>query len=137
MSKSLGNVISLVDSDETIVKMVKKMFTDPEKRGIDGPGRPEVNPVYIYLDAFDPNREGFETLREAYRAGGVSEVVGKERLTTVLIEMMKPIHERRKRYEEQPEVVDGFLKEGNEMARERANSVLKRVRKNIGLNYFD
>lgn len=133
MSKSLGNAIYLSDPDAVMAEKVRRMYTDPSKAGIEGPGAPEQNPVYQYLDAFDPDRQGFEALRERYRAGGVSETAGKERLLAVLRSLLDPIRKRREELARQPEIIDRFLQEGNERARAIVRGVVDRLRGRIGL----
>jgi len=54
MSKSRGNTIDLKDSAETVAKKVKRMYAGPP-RELDEPGTVEENPVFLYLDAFDPD----------------------------------------------------------------------------------
>ena len=47
------------------------------------------------------------------------------------------IQERRKYYEERPELVEKILKEGTEATKKKAETVMKRVRKNMRLDYFE
>ncbi len=51
MSKSLGNVINLSDSSETVKEQVMGMYTDPARIHGDEPGIVTNNPVFIYLAA--------------------------------------------------------------------------------------
>ena len=69
MSKSYGNTIDLSDSAEAVVKKVRQMYTDPKRVRADIPGTVEGNPVFIYHDAFNPNRDEVEDLKARYRAG--------------------------------------------------------------------
>src|SRR5690606_38047279 len=55
MSKSLGNAILLSDDEQTVNRLVMKMYTDPNRVRADVPGRVEGNPVFIYHDAFNPD----------------------------------------------------------------------------------
>ena len=54
-----------------------------------------------------------------------------------MMKFLKPIQERRKYYEERPEVVDEILKKGTEKAGKKAKEVMKRVRQNMKIDYFD
>ena len=50
--------------------------------------------------------------------------------------MLKPIQEKRKYYEEHPEEVDKILLDGTNATRKQAQNVMKRIRKNMKLDYF-
>ena len=54
-----------------------------------------------------------------------------------MLEFLKPIAEKRKYYEEHPELVDEILKEGNRKAKKIAEETLKDVKKSMKINYFD
>ena len=57
MSKSIGNCIYLKDSKEEVEAKVKEMYTDPKRLHASDPGTVEGNPVFIYHDAFNENKE--------------------------------------------------------------------------------
>ncbi len=69
MSKSLDNAIFLSDDAATVRKRVMSMYTDPNRISADIPGTVEGNPVFVYHDAFNPNKEEVEDLKARYRAG--------------------------------------------------------------------
>ena len=48
-------------------------------------------------------------------------------------EQLKEIRERRKYYENHPEIVEAIIKKGDEKAREEAEKVLKKIRKAVGM----
>ena len=95
MSKSYGNTIDLSDDAETVVKKVRQMYTDPKRVRADIPGTVEGNPVFIYHDAFNPNRDEVEDLKARYRAGKVGDVEVKTKLAAAVNAMLEPIRERR------------------------------------------
>src|SRR5215831_2524458 len=68
MSKSLGNTIHLSDSPDDVKKKVMRMYTDPKRVRADVPGTVEGNPVFIYHDAFNPDKAEVEDLKSRYRA---------------------------------------------------------------------
>ena len=53
------------------------------------------------------------------------------------MKFLKPIQEKRKYYEENPELVDKILIDGSTKARECAKEVKARVVENMKINYFD
>ncbi|MBR3208926.1 MAG: hypothetical protein IKF82_01525, partial [Bacilli bacterium] len=55
----------------------------------------------------------------------------------VLQETLAPIRERRHYYEQHIDYVYDMLEEGSKVARQKAAEVLKRVRRAIGVEYFE
>lgn len=136
MSKSLGNAIFLGDSADTISQKIKTMYTDPKHLRVEDPGTVEGNPVFAYLDAFDPDKKELEAMKDNYRKGGLGDVVVKRRLLEVLLAELEPIRARREQYAKDPEYVMRILKEGTEMAEGVAHKTLIEARKAMRIDYF-
>jgi len=132
MSKSLNNAIFLSDSPKEVEKKVRGMYTDPKRVSADVPGTVEGNPVFIYHDAFNPNKEELEDLKTRYRAGKVGDVEVKEKLTTALNQFLEPIHERREKYEVSG-LVEEIIVRGTQRAREETQQTLHAMKKAMGL----
>jgi len=128
MSKSIGNAIFLSDDVNTVAKKIKKMYTDPNHLRVEDPGTVEGNPVFEYLDAFDPNTEKVQELKDHYRRGGLGDGTVKKYLLEVMLEFLEPIQKRRAEYEKDPEAVMAILKEGTAKANETASQTLSEVR---------
>ena len=146
MSKSLGNCIYLSDSAEDVKKKVMSMYTDPDHLKVTDPGKVEGNCVFTYLDAFSrpehfakycPDYENLEAMKEHYRRGGLGDVKCKKLLIAVLEELLEPIRERRKHYEQHIEEVYDILRRGSDEARKAAAETLNDVRNAMRINYFD
>jgi tryptophanyl-tRNA synthetase len=130
MSKSLNNAIFLRDSDNDINTKINNM------KWITGEGAIK-NPVIEYLKAFDKDENAVENLINRYSKNEIIEREAKERLKQVLFDLIRPMRERRKQYEENPEEVDRMLKEGTIIVREKAIKSLEKLRKAMGLfSYF-
>jgi tryptophanyl-tRNA synthetase len=127
MSKSLGNAIYLSDDEETVNQKVMSMYTDPQRVRADVPGRVEGNPVFIYHDAFNPNVNEVNELKERYRQGKVGDVEVKHKLARAINEFLEPMHERRAQYESQPGLVDDILIDGVRRARCMAQETMGMV----------
>lgn len=135
MSKSLNNCIYLSDDEETITKKVMQAVTDPNKLRKDDPANPEVCMVYYYHKLIkNPN---ISTVCSECRNGQRGCVNCKSELAEGLIEFLKPMQERRKYYEARPEEVERILKEGTEATKKKAEEIMRRVRKNMKLDYFE
>lgn len=134
MSKSLNNAIFLSDDEKTVSKRVNGMFTDPNRTSADVPGCVEGNPVFIYHDAFNPNKEEIDDLKTRYRAGTVGDVEVKQKLATALNAFLDPIRERRAHFEAQSGLVDEIIYEGTLRMREEARETLNAAKKAMGLS---
>uniref|UniRef100_UPI004055D121 tryptophan--tRNA ligase n=1 Tax=Alistipes sp. TaxID=1872444 RepID=UPI004055D121 len=146
MSKSIGNCIYLSDTAEDVKKKVMSMYTDPDHLKVSDPGKVEGNTVFTYLDAFSrpehfakycPDYENLEAMKEHYRRGGLGDVKCKKLLIAVLEELLEPIREQRKYYEQRIEEVYEILRRGSEEAREAAAATLHDVRNAMRINYFE
>jgi tryptophanyl-tRNA synthetase len=136
MSKSLNNAIFLGDSQDEVGKKVRKMYTDPNRIHATDPGRVEGNPVFIYHDAFNPNSDEVNDLKERYRAGTVGDVEVKTRLAEAINRFLEPSRERRREYESKPTLIREALESGSNHARKIAQETMGDVRDALGINYF-
>ena len=146
MSKSLGNCIYLSDDSADLRKKVMSMYTDPNHIRVEDPGSIEGNCVFTYLDAFSrpehfaeflPDYASLDELKAHYQRGGLGDVKVKKFLYAVLEEMLTPIRQRRKEYEQDIEGVYEILKKGCQVAREEAAETLEMVRRAMKINYFE
>jgi tryptophanyl-tRNA synthetase len=112
------------------------MYTDPGHIHAEDPGRVEGNPVFSYLDAFDPDSGTVEDLKRRYRAGGLGDVAVKKRLAEVLENFLGPIRRKRAEYSKDPAHVMDILRDGTERGRDVASQTLALVRKAMRLDYF-
>ncbi len=133
MSKSLDNTIFLSDDARTVTEKVMRMYTDPQRVRADIPGRVEGNPVFIYHDAFNPDRELVESLKERYREGKVGDVEVKQHLAQALNHFLDPIRERRTNLEAQSQLVEDILVRGTERMRDVARRTMDMVRQAMGM----
>ena len=136
MSKSLGNTINLGASADEIRAAVKMVYNDPLHLKVSEPGHLEGHVAFIYLDAFDPDKEGVAAMKEHYTRGGLGDSVVKKRLEGVLQEMLAPIRARREEFAKDRGQVLQILKEGTARAREIAAVTTDEVKKALGLSYF-
>jgi tryptophanyl-tRNA synthetase len=133
MSKSLDNCIYLSDDPKTVEKRVRSMYTDPNRIRADIPGTVEGNPVFIYHDAFNKNKEEVEDLKMRYRAGKVGDVEVKQKLSRAINELLHPIREKRNYYEKRIDEVRDILRQGTARARAIAGENMEDVISHMGL----
>ena len=145
MSKSLGNCIYLKDDSETVKKKVMSMYTDPDHLKVEDPGKVEGNMVFLYLDVFASDEQiqkysefnSLSEMKSKYEQGGLGDVAIKNVLYNVIEEILTPIREKRKYYEENIDLVKDILKKGTEEAKKDASKTLNEVKKAIGIDYFE
>ena len=136
MSKSLGNVIALSDPPEIVKKQIMSMFTDPTRIHATDPGHVEGNPVFVYHDAFNDNKDEVEELKERYRQGKVGDVEVKKRLLKAVEGFLAPIRERRNQFESRMDEVEDILITGTKKANELGNQTVEAVRQAMKIDYF-
>jgi tryptophanyl-tRNA synthetase len=132
-SKSLDNVIYLSDDAATVETKVRGMYTDPQRIRADIPGQVEGNPVFVYLDTFDPDLGEVEDLKKRYRRGKVGDVEVKQKLARAVNRFLDPIRERRAGYQARPELVEEILENGIRRMRREAEETLRLVHAAMGI----
>lgn len=135
MSKSLNNSILLSDDADTVRKKVMSMYTDPNRLRADDPGTVENNPLWVFHDTFNPDKAWVEETKQRYREGTVGDVDCKKKLVEVLVDMLKPMHERRAHYADDPGAVLKVFEKGAERANAIASETLERVKDVVKQRY--
>ena len=133
-SKSLGNAISLSDTQEEIKQKIFQMFTDPTHLKISDPGQVEGNVVFTYLDIFHPDKEEVESLKAHYKRGGLGDMTIKNILNNRIQDLLKNIREKRETIKQKD--VQEILYHGTAKASQRAKLTMEEVREAIGVKYF-
>jgi len=137
MSKSLDNAIYLKDTPAVVNEKVRSMYTDPTRVRVTDPGHVEGNPVFLYHDAFNPNREEVADLKDRYRRGAVGDVEVKQKLAIALNTFLDPIRERRARFAANMGLVRDALADGTDRARKAAQTTMALVREALDLGYLE
>lgn len=136
MSKSLDNAIFLADDAATVERKVMSMYTDPKRLRATDPGTVENNPVWIFHEAFNPDRAWVDEHEHAYRQGKIGDVAVKRALVEVLNALLDPIRARRKGYEARPDTVLDALRAGTIKANAVAEETLALAKKALRQDYF-
>lgn len=133
MSKSLGNTIGIFDEATVIEKQIRGSYTDPERKKATDPGRVEGNPIFLYHDLMNDDREEVHDLKTRYREGKVGDVEVKEKLIAAHGRTFAPAQARRRELEKNPEKVREILVDGAAKAKQTANQTLDEVLQAIGI----
>ncbi|MCZ6707266.1 MAG: tryptophan--tRNA ligase [Chloroflexi bacterium] len=131
MSKSLNNHVEIASSEEETEKRVRSAVTDTQRRLRSDPGRPEVCNVYSLHEFFDPEKRPW--IYEQCTTAGIGCVDCKGILADAINDFFRPIRERRRELEADPDQVHAVLAEGARRAAEIARPVLAEVKDKVGL----
>lgn len=134
MGKSLGNAIFLNDTEETIKKKIMGAVTDPSKIKKDDKANPDICMVYYYHNLVNTKENNNKICSEC-KQGARGCVQCKKELIEAMNTFLNPIREKRKYYEENPEIVKEILKSGTEKAQEKAKEQMKKVKHAMKINY--
>ncbi|MEK7228303.1 MAG: tryptophan--tRNA ligase [Patescibacteria group bacterium] len=126
MSKSYGNTIPLFGTDKEIEKAVMSIVTDSQ--GKDEEKNPEELVLYQIHRLFNDSKK----LKDQYSKGlGYGEA--KKMLVKDIIDFITPMRERRKKYEDDPKLVEEILLHGAIKANELSMQKLQAVYEAVGL----
>ncbi len=132
MSKSYGNAISLSEDLAAVEKKVLTMMTDPARKRRTDPGNPEVCPVYDYHKIYTSPEEVLKIDQDC-RSAAIGCIDCKKVFLKNLIPFLKEHQERRKKFEETPQLLDEIVEAGVAKARKVAQENLALVYKRMGL----
>src|ERR1700728_1243847 len=133
MSKSYGNTILLTDPESVVRQKLKTMVTDPARVRRSDPGNPDVCPVgdlhKIFSDAAT-----MEKVNVGCRSAGIGCIECKSWAADALVQLLSPMQERRKKFEENPRLAWDILEAGTERARQAAGQTMEDVRAAMGMS---
>ena len=134
MSKSLKNCINISDTPEEVAARVGTAVTDPARIHAKDLGHPDICNVFTYQRVFNPAL--IPELEQNCKAGTIGCVACKKTLIKALNDLLEPMRERRRKYEENPDLVTQILQAGTKRARELGQETLADVRRAMKIDYF-
>ncbi|MEK9178555.1 MAG: tryptophan--tRNA ligase [Patescibacteria group bacterium] len=133
MGKSTeGSYINLTDDLETIKQRLATVPTDSGELGGNIPEKGGVAALFQLLRLFD-REDLYNKYAQDYSDKKIRYSEMKEELAKVIFESLEPIRQKRKEFEENPQVVDKILEESQEKCRQRAEETMLEVRSKMGL----
>ena len=133
MSKSYGNTILLTDPEPVVRQKLKTMVTDPARVRRTDPGNPDVCPVGDLHKVFSED-DVLAKVDVGCRTAGIGCIECKSWAADALVNILTPMQERRKKYEENPRLAWDILEAGSERARLVADTTMKQVRDAMGMS---
>jgi tryptophanyl-tRNA synthetase len=133
MSKSYGNAILLTDPEPVVRQKLKTMVTDPARVRRSDPGNPDVCPVGDLHKIFS-DRATMDKVNVGCRSAGIGCIDCKSWAADALVQLLSPMQERRKKFEENPRLAWDILEAGSERARKVAAVTMEGVRDAMGMS---
>jgi len=127
MSKSYGNTILLSEPEDSIRSKLKTMVTDPARIRRTDPGNPDVCPVGDLHKIFS-DKETLAQVNESCRKASIGCIECKGWLADHVVEALRPIQERRAKYEQEPKLAWEILETGSIKAQKQAEATMQEVR---------
>lgn len=133
MSKSYGNTIMLTDPEPVVRQKLKTMKTDPARIKRTDPGDPDKCPVGDLHKIFS-SKETMAKVYDGCRTAGIGCIECKGWAADALVQILNPMQERRKKYEENPRLAWDILEAGSAKARAVAGATMNEVREAMGMS---
>jgi tryptophanyl-tRNA synthetase len=133
MSKSYGNTIMLTDPEPMVRQKLKTMKTDPARIRRTDPGDPDKCPVGDLHKIFS-SKETMAKVYDGCRSAGIGCIECKSWAADALVQILNPMQERRKKYEENPRLAWDILEAGSAKARKVAGATMNEVRDAMGMS---
>lgn len=134
MSKSYGNTIALDCPPEKVEKDLRTMPTDPARVRRTDPGDPAKCPVWQFHEVYS-DEDVKQWVQQGCTSAGIGCIECKQPVIDSVLAELKPIQERVKDFEQDPDLVRNIINEGCEQARDEARDTMEEVRHAMSLEY--
>ncbi len=127
-SDSDNNVIYILDEPDKIAAKIKRSVTDSDNRVIYSPDKPGISNllnIYCALTA-----KSIEQAEDEFASKGYGDF--KAAVAEVVIEELKPVHQRFKELSADKAYIDEVIKKGAEKANYLSQKTLRKVQKKVG-----
>jgi tryptophanyl-tRNA synthetase len=133
MSKSYGNTVMLTDPEPVVRQKLKTMVTDPARVRRRDPGNPDLCPVGDLHKIFS-SPDTMAKVNEGCRSAGIGCIECKGWAADALVQVLRPMQERRKKYEDHPRLAWDILEAGSLAAGKVADATMTDVRASMGMS---
>jgi tryptophanyl-tRNA synthetase len=133
MSKSYGNTILLTDPEAEVRQKLKTMVTDPARVRRSDPGNPDVCPVGDLHKLFS-RKATMAEVYEGCRSASIGCIECKSWAADALVQILNPMQQRRKKFEDNPRLAWDILEDGTKRAKAAAAKTMDDVRAAMGMS---
>ena len=92
--------------------------------------------MFLYHDAFNPDKKEINELKERYRKGTVGDVEVKKKLIRAINDFLNPIRARRHEYMSQPNLIEDIIRQGTKRVTDEGRQTVRMMREAMGMTYF-
>jgi tryptophanyl-tRNA synthetase len=132
MSKSYGNTIALRDDPQEVERSLRTMPTDTQRVRRTDPGDPDKCPVWQLHQVYS-GEDIKSWAQSGCRSAGIGCLDCKQPIIDAVLAELKPIQDRARELERQPDLVRNLINEGCEAARDVARETMEEVRHAMSL----
>ncbi len=132
MSKTLGNAIPVVASEEEIWSAVKNAVTDPARVYRNDPGHPDICNVFHYFQVFFKNEAEEMELQTACSKGAIGCMDCKKKLSALLSSMLLPFYEKKQSLIQESGKVKEMINAGSSKANVVAKETIQEIKNLFG-----
>jgi len=134
MSKSYDNTIALRDEPARVETALRTMPTDTNRVRRTDPGDPARCPVWQFHEVYSDG-DVKAWVQEGCRSAGIGCIECKRPVIDAVLGELRPIQERAREFEADPDLVRNIITEGCEEARDMAQQTMTEVRHAMSLTY--
>ena len=109
------------------------MPTDPARVRRNDPGEPAKCPVWQFHEVYS-DESTCEWVQNGCRSASIGCLDCKQPVIDAVLKELKPIQQRGREYQEQPDLVKSIIAEGTEKARDVARETMEEVRSAMGIS---
>lgn len=127
MSKGYNNAIYISDTEDTVMKKVVEMITDPQRARKSDPGRPSFCNVFTFHKLYS-KKDTIKEIEKACLSASIGCVDCKRMMADSLNKELEPLRDKRQELKSKPGFINDVINEGNQRASGIAKNTLQEVR---------
>jgi tryptophanyl-tRNA synthetase len=134
MSKSYGNMISIREAPEEVIRLVRTMPTDPARVRRTDPGNPVNCPLWQFHQVYS-DQATKDWADKGCKSASIGCLDCKQPVIDAILSEQQPMFERAQQYLDDPSLLRSIIADGSDKARKVAQETMRDVREAMGLDF--
>ena len=134
MSKSYGNMISIREAPEEVIRLVRTMPTDPARVRRTDPGNPVNCPLWQFHQVYS-DQATKDWADKGCKSASIGCLDCKQPVIDTILSEQQPMFERAQQYLDDPSLLRSIIADGSDKARKVAQETMRDVREAMGLDF--
>jgi tryptophanyl-tRNA synthetase len=134
MSKSYGNMISIREAPEEVIRLVRTMPTDPARVRRTDPGNPVNCPLWKFHQVYS-DQATKDWADKGCKSASIGCLDCKQPVIDAILSEQQPMFERAQQYLDDPSLLRSIIADGSDKARKVAQETMRDVREAMGLDF--